>query len=120
MEHEFGGRVRVVKGERRVGGEGEGVGVEGEDVNAVGVFFNEAAEGQAVGVGRGERHAVDWVGGFVAHGVFGSEVGFLGRILHFCSFWMEKMITGSVVACQNSRGYIYIYIYYNIECPYYP
>lgn len=54
MEHEFGGRVRVVEGERRVGSYRKGVRVEREDVDAVVVFFDEAAEGEAVGVGGGE------------------------------------------------------------------
>lgn len=41
----------MIEGEGRVWGEGEGFRVEGEDVNAVGVFFNEASEGETVGVG---------------------------------------------------------------------
>lgn len=51
MEHELGWRVRVVEGEGGVWGEGKGVGVKGEDVDAVGVFFDETSEGETVGVG---------------------------------------------------------------------
>lgn len=67
MEHDFGGRVRVVEGEGRVWGNGEGFGVEREDVDAVGVFFDEASDGDSVGVCWGHRHGVDWVRGFVGY-----------------------------------------------------
>jgi len=56
VEHEFGWRVGVVEGEGGVWGEGEGFRVEGEDVNAVGVFF-ESFRGRD---GGGERARRPW------------------------------------------------------------
>lgn len=83
MEHEFGWRVGVVEGEGGVWGEGEGFRVEGEDVDAVGVFFDEASEGETVGVRGREGHGVDWVGRFIGDGVLRSQMGVLGGIVHF-------------------------------------
>lgn len=89
VEHELGGRVRVVEGERRVVAErergGGRVGVmEGDDVDAVVVIFDEAAEGDFVERGgeRREGHGVDGEGGVVGYGVLGCEGGFLSRVFH--------------------------------------
>lgn len=74
----------MVERETRVGLEGKGVGVEREDVDAVGVLFDEASDGEAVRVGGREGGGVERVWGVVGYGVLvGSEVGILGGIFHF-------------------------------------
>lgn len=76
-EHELGGRVGVVEGEGREGFDGHGVGIEGEDVDAVVVVFEEASDGDSVGGGGGggggEGHGVEGVRRFVGDGGFGSR-----------------------------------------------
>jgi len=42
VEHELRGRVWMVEGERRLVSNGERIRIEGEDINAICVVFNEA------------------------------------------------------------------------------
>lgn len=71
-----------------MGSNGERVRVEGEYINAVGIVLNETTNcdtlvGRDKGGGGREGHGVERVGGVICHSVFGSEVGFLGGIIHF-------------------------------------
>lgn len=71
----------MVKGKSRVSFDGEGFGVKRNDVDSVGVVFNEATDGDAWEMTRGngrESHGVQRVRGVIGDGVVGSEMGFLG------------------------------------------
>lgn len=78
----------MVEGEGGVRLQGEGVGVEGDEVDAVGVLLDEAADGDPVAValvaGGRDGHGVERVGRLVGGGVVGPEVvRLLSRVVHF-------------------------------------
>ena len=78
----------MVEGERRLGSDGESFWVEGENIDAVGVLFNEASDCDSLVVrvkgscGRAS-HGVKRKRGFIGYGVFGSEVRLLAGVVHF-------------------------------------
>lgn len=86
MEHELGGGIGMVEREGGFVAQGEGVLVEGDNVDAVGVALDEGAEGEARGAGGregGEGHGVYRVGGIEGvHVRRRRRRGFLGRALH--------------------------------------
>lgn len=82
VEHELGGRVRVVEGEGRLGIQGKGFRVEGQHVHAIGELFDEASHGDAVVAGarrwRGrEGHGVQRIRRLIRHRIVGSEMRLL-------------------------------------------
>lgn len=72
----------MVKGNSWVGVDGEGFRVEGDNVYAIAVVFDETAhrDAQVVSAGWGGRdgHGVKRVRRFIGYCILGSQLGFLG------------------------------------------
>ena len=84
IEHELGGWVGVVEGERRMRLNGEGIWIKRHNVDTVGALFDEATKGYAigeiarVGVGGRDGHGIERVRGIVG----GHEFGSWGGVFH--------------------------------------
>lgn len=68
----------MIEGERGDGVEGGRIFGEGEDIDAVVEFLDEAADSNAAAIGGGDGHGVDLVRGVESHHIFWTGVGFLG------------------------------------------
>lgn len=80
----------MINGKSRMCFERKGIGIERKNIDTVAVIFDKTADGDTMvvgsggGGGGGESQGVKRVRGFIGNGiVIGSEVRFLGRILHF-------------------------------------
>lgn len=78
----------MVEREGRLVSNGGRVSVEGDNIDAVIVIFNEATncdslEWRSKRRGGREGHGVDWMRGIIGNGVFGSQARFLSGVIHF-------------------------------------
>lgn len=75
MEHQLRRRIRMVEGERGLGLEGQGVRIEGQEVDTVVVVLDETTDGDSVVVmvvaDRGDCHTVERIRGFIGGGAVG-------------------------------------------------